>query len=153
MKIRFLLIILIAFFYSCDSSLVFEKNKEVSKSGWNKNDIMKFNTEINNIKIPYNYFINIRITYDYQFSNIFLFVKTLFPDGKFSCDTIECFFADIDGKWLGKTSGRFIDNRIPFKRNVIFPQVGTYSFEFEQAMRTDNLSGIEDFGIRIEKVK
>lgn len=138
---------------SCDSSMVFEKNKEIGKSGWNKSDIAKFNAEINDNTIPYNFYINIRNTNDYQFSNVFLFVKTLYPDGKISVDTVECYLADLDGKWLGKSSGRVIDNRILFKKNVKFPEKGMYSFEFEQAMRVDMLEGIEDFGIRIEKVK
>ncbi len=138
---------------SCDSSMVYEKNKEILKDGWDKSDIAKFNTEIKDNSIPYNFYINIRNTNDYPFSNLFLFVKTLFPDGKFSVDTVECYLADLDGKWLGNASGRLIDNRILFKKNVLFPMKGMYSFEFEQAMRVDKLKGIEDFGIRIEKIK
>ena len=139
--------------YSCDSSMVFEKNKEIGKEGWAKGDIAKFNAEIPDATLPYNFYINIRNSNDYSYSNIFLFVKTLYPDGKISVDTVECYLADLDGKWLGKASGRYVDNRILFKKNVKFPASGMYSFEFEQAMRTEKLEGIEDFGIRIEKVK
>ena len=154
MKYRLLFLLLLPFiFYSCDSLMVFEKNKEVGKDGWAKGDIAKFNVEIPNNTLPYNFYINIRISNDYAFSNIFLFIKTLYPDGKISLDTVECYLADIEGKWLGNTSGRFIDNRILFKKNVKFPVQGMYSFEFEQAMRVEKLEGIEDFGIRIEKVK
>jgi gliding motility-associated lipoprotein GldH len=133
--------------------MVYEKNKEIGKDGWDKGDIAKFNTEISDNSIPYNFYINIRNSNDYPFSNVFLFVKTLYPDGKMSVDTVECYLADLNGKWLGKASGRLVDNRILFKKNVIFPMKGMYSFEFEQAMRVDKLLGIEDFGIRIEKIK
>jgi gliding motility-associated lipoprotein GldH len=80
-------------------------------------------------------------------------VKTTFPNGKFSTDTLECILADEKGKWLGKGLGDIYDNQIPFKRNVRFPQAGTYVFEIQQGMRSDNIPLIMDVGLRIEKAE
>jgi len=82
-----------------------------------------------------------------------LFIKTVFPNGKFSNDTLECVLADEKGKWLGTGLGDIYDNQIPFKRNVRFPMAGTYRFEIEQGMRTETVPLIMDVGLRIEKAE
>lgn len=141
----------VIFFTACDPGLVFEKNKKMDNATWNSTDIVKFNVTIPDTVTGYNYYINIRNTTEYGFSNLFMFVKTVYPDGKISVDTAECYLADIQGRWLGKGKGRIIDNRILFRKKVRFPQAGVYSFEYEQGMRVNQLYGIEDIGIRIEK--
>ena len=94
-----------------------------------------------------------RNTTDYPYSNLYVFLKTFYPKGQISVDTLECFLAEADGKWLGKRRGSMVDHRILLQRTFRFVQSGTYSFEFEQAMRVNPLPGIRNFGIRIEKVK
>jgi gliding motility-associated lipoprotein GldH len=131
--------------------MVYEKNKKMDEATWNSTDIVKFNVAIPDTITGYNYYINIRNTTDYGFANLFMFVKTVYPDGKISVDTVECYLADIQGRWLGKGQGRIIDNRILFRKSVRFSQAGVYSFEYEQGMRVNQLYGIEDIGIRIEK--
>lgn len=140
-------------FVSCDRDLVYEKNKPMEEGVWNLTDIVKFNVDIADIKQPYNFYLNLRIKDTYRYANLFLYMKTLYPDGKISVDTVECYLADVDGRWLGSRSGSLIDSRMIFRKNVVFPQAGRYSFEFEQAMRDTLLDGVEDFGIRIEKAE
>lgn len=138
---------------ACDPHLVYENNKKVTADGWRSKDIMKFNVDIPDSNLLYNFYINLRVSRDYRYANIFLFLRTLYPDGEMSQDTIECFLADVDGRWLGKSSGSIIDNRIMLRKNMNFNQSGSFSFEFEQAMRDTVLPHVEDFGIRIEKAQ
>lgn len=138
---------------SCDRNMVFEEYRTVEGTTWNSQDIMKFNVSITDVKPVYNFYINVRVGSDYRFANLFLFMKTLYPAGKVSVDTVECFLADVDGRWLGERSGSSIDNRILMRKNLKFNEPGLYSFEFEQAMRDTALQNIEDFGIRIEKAE
>jgi gliding motility-associated lipoprotein GldH len=98
-----------------------------------------------------NIYINVRNTTDYSNCNLFLFITATAPSGATKIDTVECYLADDQGKWLGRGFGYIRDNRIPYKRNVRFPQMGNYKFEIKQAMRTDDLKGITSIGIRIEK--
>jgi len=147
-----LIIFLSLFLVSCDNQLVFEKNKSLPNRTWNKDYILKFNVPVEDTLSAYNFYINLRNSSDYGFCNLQLFLRTLYPDGTDSKDTIECIIARADGKWLGK--GRnIIDNKILLRRNIRFRKAGIYSFEFNQAMRVDNLTGVEDFGIRIETIQ
>jgi gliding motility-associated lipoprotein GldH len=144
---------LLLLLFSCDQNLVFEDYKNMPQTKWNASEVAKFNVPLAEKNIPYNFYINVRVQNDYGFANLFLFMKTLYPSGKISIDTVECFLADVDGRWLGNRSGNSIDNRILLRSKMKFEETGQYSFEFEQAMRDTVLAGIEDFGIRIEKAE
>jgi len=149
--LSFLLILSFWVLQSCDTKRFFEENKIIEKSVWNNKDKAIFNVLITDISSSYDFFINLRISGDYQYSNIYLFLKTVFPDGKIARDTIECQLADYDGKWLGSGISNLKFNRFLFQKGVRFPRKGQYVFEVEQAMRVNDLKGISDIGIRIEK--
>ncbi|MCF8296108.1 MAG: gliding motility lipoprotein GldH [Saprospiraceae bacterium] len=146
-----LLTTIVLLFTSCDKNMVYEKNKKIKDGVWNNKNIVKFDVDVSDINSRNNFYINIRNSTDYTFSNVYFFIKTVFPDGGIAKDTVECFLSDVDGRWLGRGLGKFKDSRILFHKNIVFPQKGVYSFEFEQAMRVENLLGIDAVGIRIEK--
>lgn len=114
---------------------------------------MKFDVLIDDTLSFNDVYINIRNSGDYKYSNIYLFMSTIYPNQKISVDTIECILANKEGKWLGKGLGDIKDNQMLLKKNVRFHQSGIYTFEFKQAMRIDDLEGIKSIGIRIEKIK
>ena len=139
-------------FIACDSSVVFEKNQSITGETWNKGAILKFDVNITDTLSLHNFYITIRNTTDYKYSNIFLFIDTYFPDNSHTRDTIEFVLADIDGRWIGKGIGKIKENRILINRGVVFPIDGLYEISLEQAMREAELKGIADIGIRIEKM-
>jgi gliding motility-associated lipoprotein GldH len=143
----------ILFFSSCDNSRIFEKNTAIPEVGWSSKNVIKFDVDIANPNAPTNFYVNVRNAAGYPYSNLFLFIKTTFPNGKMSKDTLECILANDKGKWLGSGMGDIFDNQIPFKRNVRFPQEGKYTFEIQHGMRMDTIPLIMDVGLRIEKSK
>ena len=88
-----------------------------------------------------------------EYNNLFVFLITQYPDGKTTSDTLECILANGKGEWLGKGAGDIFDMTIPLKKSMRFPLTGKYKFTFEQAMRTDPLPLIMDFGFEIKKSK
>ncbi len=148
-----LFLLCVFFFSSCDSARIFEQNREIPESGWAQTNPIKFDVDIKDPSTPANFYINVRNADGYPYGNIFLFIKTIFPNGKSSKDTLECVLADDKGKWLGTGMGDLYDNQIPFKRNVRFPMAGIYHFEIEQGMRLESIPLIMDVGLRIEKAE
>ncbi|MEI7499229.1 MAG: gliding motility lipoprotein GldH [Bacteroidota bacterium] len=144
-------LLLIGIMISCDSKRIFEENFVVEKGTWNVKNKMKFEVNISDIKSRYNVYINIRNSPEYPYSNLYLFMSTFFPDGKIAHDTLELTLADYDGRWLGSGMGSIKFSRFLLQKGVLFKQKGTYRFELEQAMRVNNLKGIRDIGLRIEK--
>lgn len=141
------------FFSACDDNRIFEENTEIPDNTWSSSNVLKFDVSIVDTKTPTNFYINVRNADGYPYNNLFLFIKTTFPSGKMSNDTLECVLADEKGKWLGSGMGDIYDNQIPFKKNVLFPEAGKYTFEIQHGMRTEHVPLIMDVGLRIEKAE
>ncbi len=139
--------------FNCGNPSLVNESMNVDENSWDVNQKLKIDINIDDTSSTYNFYINVRNTADYKYSNFFLFIKTTFPDGKTAIDTLECILADISGKWIGKGNDKIIDNRILFKKDAIFPAKGKYVFEIEHAMRDKIISGIKSVGLQIEKNK
>ncbi len=142
---------LIILLSSCDKKAIYDNTKTISEGVWNVNDPVIFEVPVKDTMAVYNFYLNIRHSTDYKFANIYFFVTSIYPDGKMARDTVECILADRQGKWLGKGISNIRDDQILLRRGLRFPESGTYTFEFEQAMRQKELPGIKDIGLRIEK--
>jgi gliding motility-associated lipoprotein GldH len=142
---------LLLFAVSCDSKRVFEENKEVAGTGWNRDSVFSFKALMNDTLSPYNVYLNIRHNGQYDKSNLYLFVDIISPSGEKIRDTVNCILADNKGKWLGSGLGDLYSNQLMYKKNIGFPHTGIYTFQIEQAMRVNDLRNIEDVGIRIER--
>lgn len=136
---------------ACDRDKFFDQSISVPNDVWPADKEMLFNVTIDDTVSPYRFFINLRNSTTYRYSNIYFFLSTEFPGGGISVDTIECVLADKNGDWLGKGTGKYRDNRIFIRENIRFPLKGTYNIRLNQAMREENLKGISEAGIRLEK--
>ncbi|MEO6883618.1 MAG: gliding motility lipoprotein GldH [Bacteroidia bacterium] len=152
-RTAFFLGLILITFSSCDKNRVFEQNQKIPDDTWDAKNVLKFQVNITDTVTPTNFYVNIRNTDNYPYRNIFLFITTRFPDGGKATDTLECTLADQNGKWLGSGLGDIWDNQILFKKNVRFPHTGNYIFEYQQAMRAEQLPEIMDVGLRIEKTR
>jgi len=144
--------LLTVFLYSCNNNKVYEKYIEVENGVWEKENVANFAVDVKDTSSYHNFYINVRNTADYPFSNLYLFVTIKGPDNQFNTDTINCILADNRGKWKGKGIGDLWDYQKPFLGGVKFAQKGEYVISYEQAMRVDHgLEGISDIGLSIEK--
>lgn len=145
------LILLLLFLASCRHGIVYHDNKSIPGDVWNQDSIITFRFDIEDTARAFDFYLDLRHTTEYRYSNIYFFVETEFPGGRTSRDTIEFILADRMGFWLGDGRGRVRDYRVLLRKGIVFPMKGTYSFSFEQAMRDGNLEGITDIGISLEK--
>ena len=147
----FLSVILSVLFISCNHNRFFEESVKIEDGIWRSDNIVTFSAVITDTIAVYNMYLDVRNDISYPFSNLYLFLKTEFPNGQIAKDTIECMLASYDGKWLGSGIGSVRFNRFLFQQGISFRMSGTYRFELEQAMRVTELNGIRDIGIRIDK--
>ncbi|MBO7496628.1 MAG: gliding motility lipoprotein GldH [Salinivirgaceae bacterium] len=148
-----LMLAFLAIMISCsDNKSIYEKNYSMHGEQWNRDSILTFEVQVTDTASPYNIWFCNRITGQYPYSNMFLFITIMAPDRSHQSDTLECVLADKRGKWMGRGFGNIWSNSIPYKQNIFFPSSGTYVFYIEQAMRIDNLPHVLDAGIKIEKV-
>ena len=141
---------------SCDTSRVYEENMEIESGIWSVRDTVFFEVELIDTLALFNFYINVRNAGMYQYSNLYMFVTTSFPNGEMHRDTVECILADNKG-WLGSGLGDIWDNQILYRRGIRIPIPGKYIFSYEQAQRSGDLAYIEnlpfimDVGLRIDK--
>ena len=141
-----------------EENRVFEENVDIPNEKWAVSETAILTTEITDTVNAHNFLINVRNTEQYPYRNLYVFVKTIFPNDKSSVDTVGIVLADATGRWVGSGSGYLkssshLSNSIMYKYNKRFPLSGEYTFEIEHAMRTDTLVGIKNIGLRIEKTE
>ena len=99
-------------------------------------------------------FLVVRNNNDYPYSNIRFIVNLAEGNGKNkTIDTVNYLLAQPNGEWLGSGFGETKEVQFQYKLNHKFPKNGPYKITISQAMRNDNLPGIEDIGIKIEQSK
>jgi gliding motility-associated lipoprotein GldH len=155
MKNRYYLILLVVFgvVVGCDNLRVIDENVDFVNETWHKDSVLTFSVNIDDTITPYNIYINNRITQQYKYSNMYLFIDTKLPNNQLIHDTLECILVNDKGKFLGSGFGSVWSNKIRYRMNVRFPYRGDYIFTIEQAMRDDELKHVLSTGIRVEKQK
>jgi gliding motility-associated lipoprotein GldH len=138
---------------ACTSDAVYDYSYTMPDEQWNRDSILIFNVEVTDTVTPNNILFCNRITGQYLYSNMYLFITIVAPDRTRQTDTLECILADKRGKWLGRGFGSVWSNTVTYKHNVVFPRSGVYTFYVEQAMRIENLPHVLDAGLRIEQSK
>ena len=137
---------------ACDTNRVFDQYKPIEDAVWHKDSVVIFDVPVNDTLQNHNLLINVRNDVNYNYSNLWLFVTIEQPGGATSKDTFEMMLADPSGKWLGEGKGGLKNRKVIYRRNVFFPRSGDYGISLQQGMRNDELKGISDVGVRLEKV-
>lgn len=138
---------------SCDNKMVYEKYISIPELKWHVDSLINFNVNIPDSTQNHNLYFNIRNSVNYPFRNLWLFISVTPPNGEILTDTVEFTLAAPNGKWMGKGHGKFRDNQFIYRRNVYFPNPGQYNFQIQHGMRTPELNGVSDIGIRVEKLE
>jgi len=145
-------LIVISFMLSCNSNVVFTESSVMAGKTWELTSIPIFQISVDDTVNSNNIFFTIRTGSSYPFRNIYLFVTTTSPEGKSITDTLQFNLADEKGNWYGKGFGDIHELKLPYKSNVYFPLKGTYKISVQHGMRIEDLKGVYDIGLRIEKI-
>lgn len=135
---------------ACDRSRLYDDNKLIPNDQWYYKNPVPFDVQVLDTNKFYNVYVNLRISADYRYNNIFMWVNTTNPARKTDQRRIEIRLADDGGKWLGKGLGDIFDYRFPVFQKIKFPNSGFYRFELEQNMRDDTLAHVKAVGVRVE---
>lgn len=150
-KVVFFLLAIVALSACRNRADVFNEYIALPNVGWDKDSLAVFRPDMENKDEKYNVWLQLRNQSNYSYSNLWLFVDIIAPDGKSVRDTIDCMLARPDGEWIGDGWGSLYSLQIPLMREVSFNQTGTYTYKFCQAMREQDIEGIHSIGLRIEK--
>lgn len=121
---------------------------------WNKSQEQKFVLNIEDVQNPKNIIFVVRNNNNYPYSNLFLITYLKNETDKNSkIDTLNYILAKPTGEWIGTGFGETKEIMFQYRNNYKFPKKGKYIIGIKQGMRTNNLVGIEDIGVKIENSK
>jgi gliding motility-associated lipoprotein GldH len=136
-----------------DSKRVVDQNMEIENQNWTYNNKVRSDFTVDNPTVAYNLYLNLRVTPNYRYSNIFVLVHQTGPDKKTETTRYEFKLATPEGEWLGQGTGNLYSYQVTFKTSYKFPTQGKYHIEIEQNMRDNPLHNVSDAGLRVEKAQ
>lgn len=150
MKKLIIPIIILLLNIACNPTAVFEEYKELPKESWNKDSVVELTANIPDSGF-YKLTLCIRHTTDYEMANLWSFISAHSEGTQIFKDTLNMKVADMDGRWLGKGSSIKQLEQMLNKNPFTLPK-GEVVFRIEQGMRIDDMNGIRNVGIKVEKV-
>jgi gliding motility-associated lipoprotein GldH len=143
--------VLAAVFSSCSDQSFFDQTYDFKNTVWSEKDTATFIVDVENTEINYNFFLTLRTTKNYKFSNLWVKVIVKAPDDSKSVMAQRIDIANPDGSWKGRVSGSVVENRLHYKTNA-FPLEGQYVFQIIQAVEEAEIKDVLDIGMRIEEI-
>ena len=134
-----------------NGNVIIDKNNDVENHNWTYVNKFRYDAVIQDINADYTISVNLRVTGDYKYSNMFILLTEVGPDKSTKTTRFELKLADKDGAWLGEGSGNLYSYQLPVITGYKFPAKGTYTFYIEQNMRDNPLREVSDVGLRVEK--
>ncbi len=150
-QFKYLFLLSIFLTVGCDKSIIYSEFIKIPDETWSSGNVTVFSPEITDTTTLNNIFITLRSDVEYPFQNIWLFITTKSPSGKKITDTVEYLLADAHGRRYGRGFGNLRETDLRFREKIFFPEKGIYTFTIRHGMRTTDLKGIHDVGLRIEK--
>ena len=136
-----------------DRNAIIDQNTAIPDHNWSYPDKIKYAVKIDDEKAAYNLYMNLRVTADYKYSNLFVLISQTGPAKKTIVKRYELKLATKDGEWLGDGSGNLYSYQVSFLTNYKFAAKGVYTFSIEQNMRDNPLRDVSDVGLRVEKAQ
>lgn len=145
--IPFMILLLLG---ACQSSVVFEDYEELPEEVWSRYNVVEFKAAIPDSGL-YRVKLCLRHTTDFEMANLWCFISTRSHAVQQLKDTVNIKVAETDGQWLG-TGGTIKTIEQEINRNPVNLPKGEVTFRIEQGMRMDEMAGVKNVGIKIEKV-
>ncbi|MFZ4581852.1 MAG: gliding motility lipoprotein GldH [Paludibacter sp.] len=152
-KSKLLYLLIIILLASCVKNEVFFKYQPVNVNGWSKDSVYTFDVTIDDPSANYNFYVNTRNRGEYPYQNLWLFISEVRQDSTVTKDSINFYLADDYGKWLGSGVGPIYNMPVLYRQNFKFAKSGRYRYQIQHGMRDSMLVGINDIGLKIEKVE
>jgi len=137
---------------ACKQNQVYEQSYAFEANSWYYDNVLNFETNIEDINALYHLQIHVRHTNEYAYSNLWLKIKTIYPDGEERTDPLNIPMADDEGRWYGGGIGTVLTNDVTIQKNASLQQTGTYRFEIYQDMRVNPMTEIMNVGFSVEKM-
>lgn len=154
MQIRSSIVILLlsVILFSCGEQPYYEKVVAFEDREWKLDVKPRYSFEVKDTTKAYDFTLSLRTSSDYQYSNVWVFMKTITPDGTVAREPFEIVIANEDGSWVGEKSGSVVTTPLYFRSRKL-PKAGKYTFIIEQGITQSKVDEVLDLTFRVEESK
>ncbi len=138
--------------FSCSEQPFYEKVYSFKNNEWSQRVKPSFTIDIKDINIEYNFVITLRTTTDYKFSNLWIYMNTVTPDGTKAREPFQIAVTNADGSWAGIKTGTIVELPLQFNKRRL-PKKGKYTFTLEQGITDSKIDEVLDIGLRVTEGK
>jgi gliding motility-associated lipoprotein GldH len=144
---------LFALLASCSKNKIFEKYTSIENYKWKRDNLIRFDVDIKDVKTNYDVTLALRHSTYYSFANIRVNVTITFPAGDIRTKDYNILIRDTDGSFKGDGAGDLWDITYPVFTDMTLPDAGIYKFEVQNVMPLMELPDIMDVGLIVRKTE
>ena len=133
----------------CDSPHFYQEQIS-TRNNWNQDSAVTFQFEVKDTVGKYDFFLLSRNNNEYPYNNLYLFTRLTNPKGEKFTDTLQYYLAFQDGEWVGKGNS-LKELYLLYRENISLKDTGLYKLSVWHGMREENLKGIEDLSLIVDK--
>lgn len=135
--------------FSCGETPLYEEVYSFEGREWAQDVKPSYEVDIKDINKEYDFTLSLRTSTDYEFSNLWVFMKTITPDGTTAREPFEIQVTNDDGSWVGEKSGSMVTTKLYFKKRKL-PMKGKYKFIIEQGITQSKISEVSDLTFQVD---
>lgn len=144
------ILLAVCLFTACKQSTVYFHYEEIPESGWEKNDLLTFDTDKLANDATYEEEVALRINGKYPFMQLTLIVEqTVYPAGHMMTDTLDCDLIDERGNAKGEGISQY-QYLFPLK-TIQLHQGDSLHLSVHHNMKREILPGVTSVGVKLSK--
>ena len=154
MQIRnsLLILVLSTVLFSCGEQPFYEKVVAFDDREWSLDEKPSYTVDVKDVSKEYDFTLSLRTSTDYKYSNLWIFMKTITPDGTVAREPFEIVITNDDGSWVGEKSGSVVTTPLYFRSRKL-PKAGEYTFVIEQGITESKVDEVHDLTFRVDESK
>jgi gliding motility-associated lipoprotein GldH len=147
----FAFVVVFLFVTSCSKQPYYDKVYSFNNNEWTQRVKPKFVIDIKEADKNYAFTLTLRTTTDYKYSDLWIYMNTISPDGKKAREPFKICITNPDGTWIGVKTGTIVENQFKFGKSKL-PLKGTYTFILEQGITESKIDQVLDIGLNVQEV-
>lgn len=137
---------------ACDKGVYHVQSHNFKNERWSNQDTAYFEVMAEDTLSLMNFYLKLRTSTAYLYSNLWVYLQTEAPDGSVSSEAQRINIANPDGSWIGNTSGSIVNSSLVFARQH-FPIKGLYKFKVVQATSLNEIENVLDLTMEVQKAE
>ena len=139
--------------YSCQTDVLYTETIEIPNASWVDSQKLSFEFDVEDSTVLYQLVVNLKHSVEYAYENLYVNIRTVYPNGKIIEDPLSLEMADHAGRWFGQCNSKTCTLNIMLQEKALFRPKGHYQIIFEPYMREQPIKGIHSIGLSVERVE